>query len=293
MVQVGEVVLISCRFGGITNSPAHDSAQNLREDQDASAGTVTDVTDPLAALLDLADVRPALADARAAADLALRHPALRRSGGAVAAEVGLRSAVASAALEDHAYDVEEVRDGLVTDPVVQGALRVSRSLDGLSGQWLRAPRQVLARLHVLASRGTISDDELGRPRVDPVISARLDALAGLVVDGARDSERSTLLLAAIVHGELLALAPFAGPSGVVARGAARLALVAGGLDPRGLLGVDIGHLARRPEYVGAAGAFATGTPDGVRSWLKHYATAVTLAAAEVTAVGDEIVAQGS
>ena len=100
-----------------------------------------------------------------------------------------------------------------------------------------------------------------------------------------------LLLAAVVHGELLALAPFAGPSGVVARGAARLALIAGGLDPRGLLAVDVGHLERRPEYVGAAGAFATGTPDGVRSWLKHYAAAVTLAAAEVTAVGDEIVAR--
>ena len=174
---------------------------------------------------------------------------------------------------------------------MQGALRVSRALDGLTAQWLRAPRQVLARLHVLAARGTVPDDELGRPRVDPAVSARLDALAELVVDGARDADRSTLLLAAVVHGELLALAPFAGPSGVVARGAARLALIAGGLDPRGLLAVDVGHLERRPEYVGAAGAFATGTPDGVRSWLKHYATAVTLAAAEVTAVGDEIVAR--
>ena len=249
------------------------------------------MTDPLAALLDLADVRPALADARAAADTALRHPALRRSGGAVAAEVGLRSAVASAALEDHPYDLDEVRDGLITDPVIQGALRVSRALDGLSAQWLRAPRQVLARLHVLAARGTVPDDELGRPRTDPEISGRLDALADLIVGGASATDRSTLLVAAVVHGELLALAPFAGPSGVVARGAARLALVAGGLDPRGLLAVDVGHLERRPEYVGSAGAFATGTPDGVRSWLKHYAAAVTLAAALVTAVGDEIVAR--
>jgi hypothetical protein len=38
--------------------------------------------------------------------------------------------------------------------------------------------------------------------------------------------------------------------------------------------------------VGAAGAYATGTPDGVRAWIKHCATAVELAAAEVGAIGD-------
>ena len=100
-----------------------------------------------------------------------------------------------------------------------------------------------------------------------------------------------LLIAAVVHGELLALGAFAGPNGLVARGAARLALMSGGFDPRGLVAVDVGHLDRGPEYVGAAGAFATGTPDGVRSWLKHYAAAVTVAAAQITIVGDELVSQ--
>ena len=76
-----------------------------------------------------------------------------------------------------------------------------------------------------------------------------------------------LLRAAVVHGELLALRPFAGPNGVVARAAARLTLIADGLDPRGLVAPEIGHLAREPEYVGTANAFSTGTPDGVRSWL--------------------------
>jgi hypothetical protein len=46
----------------------------------------------------------------------------------------------------------------------------------------------------------------------------------------------------------------------------------------------VGHLAREPEYVGSAGAFATGTPDGLRSWLRHFATAVELAAAELTEI---------
>ncbi len=240
------------------------------------------MTDPLLQLLDLDGVRSALDDARAAVDVALRHPSLRRSGGPVAAEIGLRSAVASAALEGHVYEHDEVRDGLITDPVMQGALRVSSALDGLAPLWLRAPRQALAKLHVLAARGSIADDELGRPRTDPAVSARLDGLSHLIVTGARPA----LLTAAVVHGELLALDPFAGPSGVVVRGATRLSLIASGFDPRGLLAVDVGHLDREPEYVGAAGAFATGTPDGLRSWFKHYAAAVTIAAAQVTVVGD-------
>jgi hypothetical protein len=270
------------------------------------------VTDPLAALLDLADVRTAFDDARQAVDAALRHPALRRQGGLVAAEIGLRSAVASAALEGHGHDLEAVRDGLVTDPVLQGALRVSGALDGLTGMWLLAPRQALAKLHLLAARGSVPDSELGRPRVDPAISMRLDALSQMVVDGVSragsvrsgsaasgsapsrsvgaGSGQSGLLVAAIVHGELLALDPFAGPSGVVARGAARLALIAGGFDPRGLLAIDVGHLDRQPEYVGAAGAFATGTPDGLRSWFKHYAAAVTESASLLSVVGDQVAA---
>jgi hypothetical protein len=233
--------------------------------------------DALAPLLELADVGPALESARERVDDALRHPALRRLGGAVAAEVGLRSAVASAALDDHGYPLEEVRAGTLTDPVLQGALRLSRELDGLAALWPKVPRQVLARMHVLAARGTVPDGQLGRP-ADGTDMARLGALLNLVTGG---GAAPALLLAAIVHGELLALRPFAGPSGVVARAAARVTLVAAGLDPRGLLATDVGHLQRRPEYVGASGAFATGTPDGIRSWIRHYAAAVTLAADEL------------
>jgi Fic family protein len=224
------------------------------------------VTDPLAPLLTLADVAESLEKARQAADAAMRHRALRRSGGPVAAEIGLRSAVASAALEGHGYEREQVRAGLVTDPVLQGALRISTQLDGLTGLWERSPRQVLARLHVLAARGSVDEAELGRPVADPAVAARLDGLTAVLVGG---SAAPVLLRAAVVHGELLALRPFAGPNGVVARAAGRLTLIAGGLDPRGLLPVEVGHQAREPEYVGAAGAFATGTPDGLRSWFRH------------------------
>ncbi len=240
--------------------------------------------DPLAPLLELADVAPAFAEARARVDAALRHRALRRQGGPVAAEVGLRAAVASAALEDHRYELDEVRAGTVTDPVVQGSLRVSEALGGLVELWPRAPRQVLARLHMLAARGSVTEAALGRLTSG---AERIDALAGLVAGNERTEP---LLLAAIVHAELITLRPFAGPAGVVARAAARLTLVSRGFDARGLVGVEEGHLAREPEYVGSAGAYATGTPDGVRSWLRHYAAAVGVGAEVIGTVGDEILA---
>lgn len=244
-------------------------------------------TDPLAPLLDLADVSPAVERARDRVDQALRHRALRRQGGQVAAEVGLRSAVASAALEGSGYDREAVRAGTVTDPVVQGALRAAGAVPGLVDLWPKAPRQALAKLHVLAARGTVPDEDLGRPVADPLVAARLDALISLITAG---RSRSPLVLAAVVHGELLALRPFAGPSGVVARAAARLTLMATGVDPRGLVAVEVGHLEREPEYVGAANAFATGTRDGVRSWLRHYMAAVEVGAEQTILVEDEILA---
>jgi hypothetical protein len=153
----------------------------------------------------------------------------------------------------------------------------------MAALWPKVPRQVLARVHVLAARNAIDPGALGRP-VGPEVMPRLTALLSLVGAG---STVPALLLSAIVHGELVSVRPFAGPSGVVARAAARLTLISGGLDPRGLLAIEVGHLAREPEYVGAANAYATGTPDGLRAWIRHCATAVELAAAEVTTIGDD------
>jgi hypothetical protein len=234
----------------------------------------------LAPLMELRDVAPALTAARAAVDEALRHHALRRSGGPLAAEIGLRAAVASAALEGRPYELDDVRSGTVTDPVVQGCLRVNAALPGLAGRWTTAPRQALARLHLLAARDLVADDALGRPseNVD-----RLDMLCALI---ARPAGEPALLRACVVHGELLAARPFPGANDVVARAAARLTLMAEGFDPRGLIAPDLGHLAREPEYVGASMAFRTGTPDGLRAWLRHCGTAVELAAADLRALAD-------
>lgn len=246
-------------------------------------------TDPLAPLLDLAGVADAFAEAGEAVDRVLRHRALRRHGGRVAAEAALSAAWASAALEGHEHPIEEIRAGTVTDPVVQGALRVGEALAGLVDPWTRAPLQVLARLHVLAARGVVADSELGRPDGSPLpaaeVTGRLDGLARLVAGG---TTAPALLVAAVVHGELLALQPFTVGTGVVARAAARLTLTGRGLDPRALLVPERGHLERQPEYVGASGTYATGTPDGVRSWLRHCASAVIIGAAETEAIADRV-----
>lgn len=239
--------------------------------------------DLLAPLVGLADVSAALDAAREAVDAAFRRRELSRGGtlaGRIAAEVGLRTAVASAALEGRGYDVAQARSGTVTDPVLQGALRVNAELVALAPRWMKAPPQVLTRLHILAAKGVVAD--LGRP-VPNGGTTRLLALSSVL-----NSTAPAVLRAAVVHGELLALRAFEGPGGVMARAAGRLTLIAAGLDPRGLLPIDVGHASRQPEYLGAAGAFATGTQDGVRSWLKHYAAAVEAAAAQLGEICGEV-----
>lgn len=245
----------------------------------AERGIMPGVTvDPLASLIGLADVPTMLESARVAVDRALGHRALRRGGTSVAVETGLRGAVASAVLEGRRHDLAEVRAGTVTDPVLQGALRVGSELPRLAPLWTKAPPQVLTRLHILAARGVVAD--LGRPAPTGGV-ARLLALSSVLV-----SPAPALLRAAVVHGELLVLRSFEGPNGVVARAAERLTLIAAGFDPRGLLPVDVGHVEREPEYVGAANAYATGTPDGLRAWIRHCACAVEVAAVRLEEVCD-------
>lgn len=222
--------------------------------------------------------------ARVAVDAAYKHPALRRKGGQVAAEVSLRSAVASAALLGHRYELEDVRGGTILDAVLHGSLRVAEALPGLMDRWPVAPRQVLAKLHLLAGTGVLPVERLGRPEFEA--SARLDALCELITA----KSGNPLIRSAVVHGELLALDAFAGVNGIIARAAGRLTMMSSGFDPRGLLAVETAQLAREPEYLGTALAFATGTPDGVRSWLRHCATTAELSAAEVAEIGDRVLA---
>jgi hypothetical protein len=145
----------------------------------------------------------------------------------------------------------------------------------------------LARLHVVAAADLVPPDrheaELGRPRAGEGVAARLGLLADLVTGGTRVPAP---VLVAVVHGELLALAPFAAANGVVARAAARLAAVAAGLDPKGLAVPEVGHLRHAAQYRSAAAAFAGGTSDGVREWVLHCCAQWEAGAREGTSIAD-------
>ena len=236
--------------------------------------------DPLAPLLELPGVAAAVAETRDALVKAHNHPTNRRGWPASAAEASVRAARASAALDGARAELPE--DGLVSEPVLAGALRVAEELGRLLPVWRKAPLQALARLHVLAAADLVaSPDELGRPRPVPGLAARLDTLAAMLSGG---SSVAAPVLVAVVHGELLALSPFGTADGVVARAAARLTALASGLDPKGLAVPEVGHFRRSQEYREAAVGFASGTPEGLGRWLLHSCWAWELGAREAEAI---------
>lgn len=222
-------------------------------------------SDPLAPLLDLPDVASACGEAADALARAHRHRSNLRGWPQNAAEASLRAARASAVLDGA---VVTGRDGAAPDPILAGALRVAQAMEGgstaLVGTWRRAPLQALARLHALAAADLIDDDRLGRPSGDADVGGRLELLAGIVTGG---TVVPAPVLAAVVHGELLTLAPFGTTDGVVARAASRLVSIVSGLDPHGL-GVPEVYWMRHPaDYRAAARGFASGRPDGLTAWL--------------------------
>lgn len=241
--------------------------------------------DPLQPLLGLPGVTAAAAGARDDIDRLLSHPVLRRQSALVSAESALRGARASAALAGSAYQLEAVRAGGIEDAVLAGALRVSAALGSLVDTWGRAPLQVLARLHVLAATGLVPADRLGRPAGDPAAGVRLAALAGLVTGV---SAAPAVVVAAVVHGELLSLAAFGIADGVVARAAYRLTLVSRGLDPKSVSVPEAGHLELGREYDAALAGYRIGGADGMAGWVRHCCAAVRLGAQEGLAVCEAI-----
>ncbi|MGB9378920.1 MAG: oxidoreductase, partial [Mycobacteriales bacterium] len=166
-------------------------------------------------------------------------------------------------------------------PVVRGALRASAEVGGAVDTWRRAPLQVLARLHVLAATDLAEPDTLGRPAGGAEIARRLDQIATLVTT---DSAGPAVVLAAVVHGELLSLSAFGTADGIVARAASRLCLIGRGLDPKAVSVPEVGHLELASEYAEGLAGYRSGEPAGVAAWLRHCCAAVSLGAREGLAV---------
>jgi hypothetical protein len=239
--------------------------------------------DPLAPLLDLPGVADGVGRTRTAVDTLLGNRTLRRRSADVSAESTLRGAWASAWLAGDEVELADLRAGAAADhPVVQGALRVQAAIGSLTDTWTRAPRQALARLHALAAADLAGADELGRPR--PGTAERLDVLAAVLAA----TSAPAVVVAGIVHGEILGLDAFAPASGVVARAAVRLTLIERGLDPKSLVVVEAGHRELRADYDSALEAYRTGTAAGIAQWLGHQADALVAGALEATAICEAI-----
>jgi hypothetical protein len=241
--------------------------------------------DPLAPLLELPGVRDAADGARATVDRLLRHRLMRNRSAEISTESALRGARASAALEGVDLPLADLRAGRVEDPVVQGALRTSGALGSMVETWSRAPGQVLARLHVLAAADLADRADLGRPA--PHAGPRLSGLFSLVTGA---TTVPAVLVAALVHGELAALAPFGTADGIVARAAARLTGIARGLDPKAVSVPEVGFVELgREQYARTLAGYAAGEPEGVAAWLVHCCRATEHGALEGLTIAEAIV----
>jgi hypothetical protein len=272
--------------------------------------------DAFAPLVELPGVGEAVDEARAAVDLLRGHRVMRRRSEEVTAESALRGARASAALAGADWPLEEVRRR--TDvgkeagaaPLL-GALRLSAETAALLDTWRVAPAQALTRMHTLATAGLVPEERVGRLRArdeplapddaahDAVLSGQISAPAPDEV-AARlrllsehllvDSKAPAVVVAGVVHGELLALRPFGLADGIVARAAFRLTLMSRGLDPKGLAAPEVGMYDTGVEaYHEALAGYLSGAADGVAAWLRYNAEVTTLGARESLTVCEALI----
>ncbi|MFF8728920.1 oxidoreductase [Streptomyces sp. NPDC015171] len=257
--------------------------------------------DPLAALGSLPGVAESVESVRKAVDRVYGHRVMRRRSNEITSEAALRGARGSAALSGADWALEEVRRrtdfSVDAEARVMGAaLRLTAEAGQLLSIWRQSPLRVLARLHLVAAAS--DDDRVGRPRLagesvdEPLIelalpdaaevSGRLDGLADLIIAG---TSAPALVTAAVVHGELLALRPFASDNGLVARTAERIVLIGSGLDPKAICPAEVGHAELgRASYLAALDGYVSGTPEGMAAWIAHCGRAVELGVRESTAV---------
>ncbi|MFB6889735.1 oxidoreductase [Kitasatospora sp. NPDC056327] len=119
------------------------------------------------------------------------------------------------------------------------------------------------------------------------VAARLDQLSRLLVARAEGQGVGTpaLVVASVVHGELLALRPFGAYNGLIARAAQRIVLIAEGLDPKSICPAEVGLVELGTDaYRRALAGYLAGTPEGLAAWIDHCGRALRLGVRESTAV---------
>ncbi|MBC2682391.1 Fic family protein [Corynebacterium anserum] len=254
------------------------------------------ISDPLEPLAHLPGVEDAVAQANDYIARVHRHPANLRGWDVTGAESVLRGARASAQLDGGTPRLPE--DGHVDDPILAGALRAAELLapDGVAetqSTWRRAPLQIMARINSVASprmsdegfrrKAAQSSEFLVPGRPQRQTDRRLQLLGRLITGG---TKVNSVVLSAVIHGELLTLEPFADANGVTARACSRLATISGGLDPRGLGVPEVWWNRHRDEYRAKAQRFAEGTPEGVAEWICFHATGLAEGSLEAKSIAD-------
>ncbi len=237
------------------------------------------------------------------------NEALRRRWREARAEAAIRGAIASGGVEGAVVSAEVLREQVAAGSLTQAATG-DPGLDAVAGLWRAGTRLVgwmpdlvgrgrpvapsarslLAALHrdvvgPLAAGGRVGLGEVGVPRarqvhareggpgVAPQGEELVARLAGLV-DLIEAPQAPALVRAAIVHAEMLAARPFTAGNAAVGRLLVRHLLVRDGLEPTGTAVTDL-YPGRVPAaYVEAAGAYASGTMDGVVAWVVWQAEAV-------------------
>ena len=217
--------------------------------------------DPFGVLGQDIEVAQVMAAAREEIDSVLWRRDVRTNAAAVARASIERGGRDSAAIDG--ADTAVVDDSPMGRALAR-AIDVTAAVPGQVGAWSKAPLQVIAALHGIAANGFATEDQLGRPRAleiadDPLrigslppaaqVGPRLAQLAGLVI---APTAAPAILVAGIVHAELLTLRPFTWGSGLVARAAARCVLAERAVDPSLFTIPENGMFTLgRPAYVEA------------------------------------------
>jgi hypothetical protein len=253
--------------------------------------------DAFAAVAGLPGVAQASDDARRAFDAMLWDRGLRRS----AEELSRRSALAGAAssagidgieIEWRVWEAGQIDDDTPMGRAAAGVLGMYAQLPALRPVWERAPLQALAKLHTLVAV-PVTPDDVGRPRhgdpQDPLrlgVSAAPSEVPGRLTDLASRLAAQTsapaLVVAAVVHAELMTVAPFSYGSGLVTRAVDRLMLSSRGVDPDAWSVPEAGlHQQGRTAYARALRGYAAGE---VAAWVQFYCTAMAEGTQNLTAL---------
>ena len=103
------------------------------------------------------------------------------------------------------------------------------------------------------------------------MAARMNSLGELLT---RQTSAPAIVVGAVAHAEIAVVSPFGDASGLIARAAEHLVLIAAGVDPYGVIVVEAGHAESGTSYSETLGAYAEGSVAGVKEWLLQCAAAV-------------------